>query len=99
MNGRICDICGVREATLFESVVVDNNPVEYAYCQSCYERALKSGKSPHEEADFRLSRRTKECKYCGYTVEDFQKVFCSVAQTVILKCAKSRLRAQAKRRV
>ena len=75
MNGRICDICGVREATLFESVVVDNNPVEYAYCQSCYERALKSGKSPHEEADFRLSRRTKECKYCGYTVEDFQKSF------------------------
>ena len=75
MNGRICDICGVREATLFESVVVDNNPVEYAYCQSCYENALKCGKSPHEEADYRLSRRTKECKYCGYTVEDFEKNF------------------------
>lgn len=75
MNGRICDICGVREATLFESVVVDNNPVEYAYCQSCYENALKCGKSPHEEADYRLSRRTKECKYCGYTIEDFEKNF------------------------
>ncbi len=75
MNGRICDICGVREATLFESVVVVNNPVEYAYCQSCYENALKCGKSPHEEADYRLSRRTKECKYCGYTIEDFEKNF------------------------
>ena len=70
---RTCDICGDRVATLFESVVVDNNPVEYAYCQSCYENALKCGKSPHEEADYRLSRRTKECKYCGYTVEDFEK--------------------------
>lgn len=72
---RTCDICGDRAATLFESVVVDNNPVEYAYCRDCYETALKCGKSPHEEADYRLSRRTKECKDCGYTVEDFEKNF------------------------
>lgn len=75
MSMRTCDICGEKSATLFENVVVDNNPVEYAYCQSCYENALKCGKSPHEEADYRLSRRTKECKYCGYTVEDFEKNF------------------------
>lgn len=72
---RTCDICGDRVATLFESVVIDNNPVEYGYCQECYENALKCGKSPHEEADYRLSRRTKECKRCGYTVEDFEKNF------------------------
>ena len=72
---RTCDICGDRVATLFESVVIDNNPVEYGYCQECYENALKCGKSPHEEADYRLSRRTKECKRCGYTVEDFEKHF------------------------
>lgn len=75
MKNITCDICGEKSATLFESVVVDNNPVEYAYCQSCYENALKCGKSPHEEADYRLSRRTKECKYCGYTIEDFEKNF------------------------
>ncbi len=72
---RTCDICGDREATLFESVIIDNNPVEYGYCRECYENALKCGKNPHEEANFRLSRRDKECKICGYTVEDFEKNF------------------------
>lgn len=72
---RTCDICGDREATLFESVIIDNNPVEYGYCRECYENALKCGKNPHEEANFRLSRRDKECKFCGYTVEDFEKNF------------------------
>ncbi|HBP51759.1 MAG TPA: hypothetical protein DD626_00430, partial [Clostridiales bacterium] len=72
---RTCDICGDREATLFESVIIDNNPVEYGYCRECYENALKCGKNPHEEANFRLSRRDKECKICGYTIEDFEKNF------------------------
>ena len=72
---RTCDICGDREATLFESVIIDNNPVEYGYCRECYEKALKCGKNPHEEANYRLSRRDKECKICGYTVEDFEKNF------------------------
>ncbi len=72
---RTCDICGNREATLFESVIIDNNPVEYGYCRECYENALKGGKNPHEEANFRLFRRDKECKICGYTVEDFEKNF------------------------
>lgn len=72
---RTCDICGDREATLFESVIIDNNPVEYGYCRECYENALKCGKNPHEEANYRLSRRDKECKFCGYTVEDFDKNF------------------------
>lgn len=72
---RTCDICGDREATLFESVIIDNNPVEYGYCRECYEKALKCGKNPHEEANYRLSRRDKECKFCGYTVEDFEKNF------------------------
>lgn len=72
---RTCDICGDREATLFESVIIDNNPVEYGYCRECYENALKCGKNPHEEANYRLSRRDKECKFCGYTVEDFEKNF------------------------
>lgn len=72
---RTCDICDDREATLFESVIIDNNPVEYGYCRECYENALKCGKNPHEEANYRLSRRDKECKFCGYTVEDFEKNF------------------------
>lgn len=72
---RTCDICGDREETLFESVIIDNNPVEYGYCRECYENALKCGKNPHEEANYRLSRRDKECKICGYTVEDFEKNF------------------------
>ncbi len=72
---KTCDICGDKEATLFESVIVDNNPVEYAYCRECYQNALKSGKSPCEEAKYSLSRRGKECRVCGYTVEDFESNF------------------------
>lgn len=56
-------------------MIIDNNPVEYGYCRECYENALKCGKNPHEEANYRLSRRDKECKFCGYTVEDFEKNF------------------------
>ncbi len=72
---RLCDICSRKEATLFESVVEGNSRAEYAYCQNCYESALKQGQIPRELAQYRLSRRTKECKYCGCTVEDFQKDF------------------------
>lgn len=96
---RTCDICGDREATLFESVIIDNNPVEYGYCRECYENALKCGKNPHEEANYRLSRRDKECKICGYTVEDFEKTSFSVVRIAILKCGKSRSTRQAKRKV
>ena len=72
---RTCDICGEREATLFDRVIENNKSVEYAYCEACYTRALKAGKNPHEEAQKRLARRGKECKFCGCDVEEFQKTF------------------------
>lgn len=70
-----CDICGEREATLIDRVVEDNKSVEYVYCEACYTRALKSGKNPYEEARKSLSRRGKECKKCGCTVEKLEETF------------------------
>lgn len=84
---RTCDICGERAATLFDRVIENNKSVEYAYCEACYTRALKAGKNPHEEAQKRLARRGKECKFCGCDVEEFQKTFYSVARTATSKCA------------
>lgn len=77
---RICDICGEREATLFDRIVENNFSTEYAYCDACYTSALKNGKTPHEEAKKRLARRGKECKRCGCTAEEFEK-------TMLFGCA------------
>lgn len=71
----MCDICGQREATLFDRIVENNISEEYAYCEACYTLALKNGKNPHEAAQKKIARRGKECPVCGCTVEEFQKTF------------------------
>jgi len=70
---RLCDICGKREATLRDRIVESGTAFEFAYCEPCYNSALKSGKSPADEAKFRLSRRGRECPDCGMTIEEERK--------------------------
>ncbi len=72
---RICDICGEREATLFESIRESGKGVEYAYCECCYSQAMKSGIKAQDEARYRLSRRGLECKKCGCTIESFNEKY------------------------
>lgn len=69
---RSCDICG-GAAERIERIVENGKAVEYAYCEACYSRAVKSGVLPHEEAKRRLARRGRECPVCGYTAEYFEK--------------------------
>lgn len=68
---KICDICRSRAATRFDRVVVNGKAVEYAYCEACYTRALKSGILPQEEARRSIARLGKECPVCGCTAEEF----------------------------
>lgn len=72
---RICDICGERTATLFESVQESGKSVEYAYCDDCYSKAMKAGVKAQDEARYALSRRGLECKKCGASVESFKEKF------------------------
>lgn len=69
---KTCDICG-GEATRAERIVENGAVHEYAYCEACYNRALKSGIPPYEEAKKKIARRGKECPECGYTAEEFEK--------------------------
>lgn len=72
---RMCDICGEREATLFESVQESGKSVEYAYCEHCYSEAMKAGIKAQDEARYKLSRRGLECKSCGCTIESFNEKY------------------------
>lgn len=69
-----CDICGGL-ATLAERVVENGNSVEYAYCQVCYDRAIKNGVLPRDEAKAKAARRGRECSVCGYSAEEFEASF------------------------
>ncbi|MCM1305951.1 MAG: hypothetical protein NC037_03225 [Bacteroides sp.] len=68
---KICDICHSRAAERFDRVVENGSAVEYAYCEACYNRAVKSGVLPQEEARRSIARLGKECPVCGYTAEEF----------------------------
>ncbi|MDE5602185.1 MAG: hypothetical protein K2J16_06780, partial [Clostridia bacterium] len=68
----ICDVCGEREATLFDRVVENGKSVKYAYCEACYSGALKNGQSPKDVARERIARRGKECRACGRVAEQFE---------------------------
>ena len=69
---KLCDICQSREATLFDRVVENGEAKEYAYCEACYQSALKSGRHPHEEACKSIARIGFECRSCGYTAKDVE---------------------------
>lgn len=68
---KICDICGTSPATREDRVVQNGSAVQYAYCEACYNRALKSGVLPQTEAQTAISRRGKVCRSCGCTAEEF----------------------------
>ncbi|MDE6059893.1 MAG: hypothetical protein K2G31_00240, partial [Clostridia bacterium] len=68
----LCDVCGEREATLFDRIVENGKSVEYAYCKACYSEALKNGLSPKDVARERIARKGKECRVCGRTAEQFE---------------------------
>ena len=68
----ICDVCGEREATLFDRIVENGKSVEYAYCKACYSAVLKNGQSPKDVARERIARIGKECRKCGRTSEKFE---------------------------
>lgn len=70
---KICDICGTHAATRAERSVENGIAKEYAYCEACYSRAVKSGIPPREEADRRAARIGKECPACGCTAEEFSR--------------------------
>ncbi len=72
---KTCDICGRRAGTLVDRIVENGRTVEYAYCEACYKRALKSGTEPRELAEKHLARRGRECGSCGYTEEAFKESF------------------------
>ncbi len=76
---KMCDICARNAATRADRILENGTAVEYAYCEACYSRALKSGVLPRDEAKARLARRGKECTECGCTAESFK-------QTLLFGC-------------
>lgn len=72
---RLCDICGKREATLFDRAILNNVTVTYAYCESCRNSLLKRGINPRVEADRIRLFNARECRFCGTTAESFENSF------------------------
>lgn len=72
---RKCDICGLREATLVERVVVNNEVVEYAFCEVCYKTAIKSAISPYDIVRQKRANMGNVCDTCEYTRQEFEKNF------------------------
>lgn len=70
---KICDICGRSAATRADRIVENGKSYEYAYCEACYNRALKNGILPHIEAAAALARKGRECPECGCSAEEFEK--------------------------
>ena len=72
---RICDICGEREATHFDSALKNNHSVTYAYCDTCYRSLLQKGINPQIEADRIRKFNSKACASCGTDVQEFEDEF------------------------
>lgn len=77
---KICDICGVKEAELFDRTVINNIAVCYGYCKSCYQDAIRCGKTPAEVAHAKAMRKGLECTSCKHTVEEYRR-------SMLLGCA------------
>ncbi len=71
----ICDLCGKREATLFERTVKDNKKKQYAFCENCYKASLKSHLNPVEQVEQKRAKIGKECETCGCTISQFEDKF------------------------
>lgn len=72
---RLCDICGRREATLFDRAILNNVTVTYAYCDACRNSLLKRGINPRLEADRIRLFNARVCSFCGTTAESFDNTF------------------------
>ena len=72
---RLCDICGKREATLFDRAILNNVTVTYAYCEACKSSLLRRGINPRMEADRIRLFNARECGFCGTTAESFEDTF------------------------
>lgn len=70
-----CDLCGAREGTLSDRITVNNQTLEYTFCEVCYKTILKSGLSPHQVMAEKLAKLGKECPVCGWTAENFRDTF------------------------
>lgn len=77
---KMCDICGVKEAELFDRTVINNVAVCYGYCKDCYQDALKVGKVPAEVAHAKAMRKGLECTSCKHTIEEYRR-------SMLLGCA------------
>ncbi len=71
----LCDLCGVREATLFEYTLKDNKKREYAFCESCYKASVKAHLNPVEQVELKRARLGKECPKCGCDTSKFEDKF------------------------
>ncbi len=72
---RLCDICGQREATLFDRAIMNNVTVTYAYCEPCRNSLMRRGINPRVEADRIRLFNARECMFCGTTAETFEDTF------------------------
>ncbi len=68
----LCDLCGVKEATLFEHTLKDNKKREYAFCESCYKACVKSHLNPVEQVEIKRAKIGKECPNCDCTIDEFE---------------------------
>ena len=76
---RFCDVCGEREATVFDRILKNNEQVTYAYCEACYTRLLKNGVNPRFEVDRMRFFHSNACANCGTTARE-------VDETLLFGC-------------
>lgn len=67
---KLCDVCGEREATIFDRALKNNESTTYAYCEACYTRLVKNGVNPRFEVDRMRDFHSTVCKDCGTTARE-----------------------------